>query len=291
MHWSGHVFLWLAMIGWVAAMTLTGRLLDIRNGWQKQVEELRGQNEELIPQIDATKKELRDLLARKNRTMLKWGPYWDDVDGAPTSGGAVAIRVGSTQGVKPSTAQNKKNEGKLFLFPKKIDGTTSYAGEFDILQLRENDAEAVASWRLLQGEELTWQPNLGKWRVRSHVPAALQTNIPDLYHAILTQTEKKQWQEKVLQRQVEAVTKAQEHLNYRRGELLGGQFAPEGSIGLVNEILQEEVLRNVELAEVDRLRREIHDAYRQEQTLIRENLRLTHSLPGYKQTVSQPDEE
>ena len=94
--------------------------------------------------------------------------------------------------------------------------------------------------------------------------------------------------EKALEIQVDLVAKSQATLKVRQEELLGfenpppnaDELDPEYSKGLVKALEIEQDSRDKELAEVDRLRREVKAAFRTEQKLIERNARLAASLPG-----------
>ncbi len=283
MHWLGKVFAWLNVIGFAAAVVLTGRMMQVRNSWARKVAEVRAEAEKGEPEVHRRRKQLVKLTDELQMTLLGWNRHWDNVmvvkgQAAP---GALVVQVGSNQGLA--------NQQTVYVFqPGAQAGAVEYVGAFRVTQLEENRAALMPTWRLVQGEDLAWRYGQG-WRIRESIPPSARQMFSDLDVNFVLATERNQALQSDKKLQEELKQQAEAQLAQRMGELLGGANLPGDiakdlpqhlMVGLVNAIQSAEDARNEALVRVDRLRREIKRTVERYEKLRSENLSLAAQLAG-----------
>ena len=157
------------------------------------------------------------------------------------------------------------------------DGSSSYVGSFNVAQLGRTTTVLAPTWLISPDEPGQW--NAAAWRVRTSIPGGAKERIAGLRSAIVTAVNYLQDKQQHLAVEDEAVQEAQKILQNRIAELTG-EGAAEGAPGLVAEIAEAEDARNQELAELDRLRRQVQQIYA-------ERTQLQQQLTAPTEQVSQ----
>ena len=293
MHTFGKVLVWCVVIGWLAALALTAKTLHVRNSWTEKHDKLKAnnvQNAEQIAKLQAEADRLRSDLAN---TMLGWDKAWSNIPVQPNGDGTLAAQIGTNLGYGlPATPE--KPMAYLFV-ANPADGTSTYIGAFQAAAVRENQAAFAPVFRLRGNEQQSW-PASANWRVRTMIPPNLVERFSDLHTSFVLADQALASRQQHLQIQQELVQVSQQHLKQRMDELQGYETPPPGAdrlseewtIGLIAAIGNEEERRNEELGELDRLRREVKNAYMQQDQLIKDNTALVRSLPGPDFADDQP---
>lgn len=281
MHTLGKVFTWLTVVLAIGAIVLSLRLLDVRNSWTKQASELKQANEANAQNIAEQGRRLRNLRAELHRTTLIWGRFWNGQAGVlDRNAGTLQVRVGTNQGVG---VPDRGEPPTLHAFRPTQDGGVMYVGEFRVATLRENESALQPIWRVRAGETQTWQP--GTWRFREAIPPDHQTRFLNLRTELTVADELFAAKQDYLRAQEDLIRSANEHLRYRRQELIGDPNDPKNK-GLNGEVAAEEEARNKALADVDDLRRIRENALQRIKELIATNKELADRLPGPKPAVA-----
>lgn len=275
----GKVFAFLAVIGAVAGVAFSARMLEVRNSWSKRAMDLQADIQKNAEQIDEKAAQLKGLEAEYDRTMLTgWNEYWNGPVVTVQPDGTVTSELGSNYRVA---------EGQvLYLFQPVANGAESlYVGPFKITTLRENQSVLTPDWRVQPGDPATWasgQP----WRIWANIPNAHKSRFVDLEVDLVNANELLAAKQFNITVQDELIAKAKEHRDLRIGELLGsadnaglrGKVDARFVDGLVAAIEQEEEERNTVLADVDGLRRLIKMNYDNYVKLRDENVDLAGRL-------------
>ena len=274
MHISGKILLGLAFIGCVAALFLTSKQLLIRNAWMIKIQKLEAehaQNEKLVAE---KKKALHDTRTELARVMLDWDRHWSDIR-ADLVDPRVQIALGQNRGVQDKQV--------LHAFAPNGDGTFTYAGDFKVTTVREDQAALEPNWRSRPGE-VTVKGGPG-WRIRASIPAHFQSRFNELEVQLAVVDELITSSTNELARQTELTKVAEEHLALRLGELNGvpelegKPLPPEIIRGLVTVMVEVEESRNGVLIEVDDLRRKLKAANDRFNSVRAANEELVRSLP------------
>ena len=293
MHTLGKVLVWLVVIGWVAALAMTVKMLDVRNSWTQKLDDLKTRNQQNAAQIAEKQSEFDDLRAQLAQTMLGWDKAWSNIPVIPNQDGTLTAQIGTNDGYGlPATPE--KPAAYLFV-TNPADGTSQYVGSFQAAAVRENQTAFQPTFRIRGNEPQQW-PASGNWRVRAMVPPTFVERFSDLHGALTLGDQALANKQQHLQIQQELVEVSKKHLTHRQEELLGYKTPPPGAdqlpeewtVGLAAAVANEEERRNEELTELDRLRREVKDAYARLGTLIRQNTELVRSLPGPDFTPATP---
>lgn len=160
-----------------------------------------------------------------------------------------------------------------------------YAGEFRAMEIVPQQATLQPVRPISAQEFANWNPNAA-WRLRTIIPPGHQTTIDELDSHKLRIFELTRQMGVNIERQQTLLGKAQEALEVREGELLGGldrvevPTRPEFTAGLqqVNENVEEQ--RNQLLLELDALRRRIKAEYAQRDAAVSSLNQLISKLPG-----------
>jgi hypothetical protein len=289
MHTLGKVLVWLVVLGWIGALALTVKMLDVRNSWTQKLDGLKARNVQNAEQIAQKQAELDNLRSELAQTMLGWDKAWSNIPVIPNQDGTLTAQIGTNDGFGlPATAEPPV----AYLFvTNPADGTSQYVGSFQAAAVRENQAAFRPTFRIRGNEPQQWQAS-GNWRVRAMIPPGFMERFSDLHGSLTLGDQALAGKQQHLQIQQELVEVSKQHLTHRQEELLGYKTPPPGAdrlseewtVGLVAAIANEEDRRNEELTELDRLRREVKDAFAQRRTLIEQNAALVRSLPGADST-------
>jgi len=288
----GKVFVWLVVPAALAAMVLTTQMLGVRNSWWKQVlaqEERIKQNEELLKQ---KRMELAAARAAYDRTMLGWDRYWTDVNAQPAGDGqgGLVLSLGAADLVTRD-ADGNEAVPLVYAFQPTAEGGYKYVGEFKAAQL--DRGQFLPNWRFRPGDDADWRAG-ANWRVRTMIPAAERTRFSDLEVRFAIADEALSARQADVQRQEGLARLAAEHLALRVGEIEGfeelqgkeAELPLEVIQGTLATLLAEEEIRNQLLAEVDRLRHELHETTKKFSDITRQNEQLAQSLPAASESTT-----
>lgn len=283
MHRLGVVFIVLIVVGSLAAVALSAKLLSVRNSWAKSVADLRAKNEQNAQEIAEKQRRLQQMRGELARTMLGWDKYWTDVDIGLANLDEGIVQSGNLGRNHGLGVPERPEQPVVFLFRPTPESQFVFAGPFQAIEIRENQAAFQATWRVRSGEPQSWSS--GSWRVRSLVPSSRVDRFMELQGKLTLADELLAQKERNVSLQDQLIATAQRDLIFRTEELIGGGEQP-GEAGLLSAIEAEERERNAALAEVDRLRRELNTAVARRKSLIQQNLKLANQLPGAKSQVA-----
>ncbi|HEX6987716.1 MAG TPA: hypothetical protein VF170_20215 [Planctomycetaceae bacterium] len=286
MHTLGKVFLWINLLMLVpAAVLLSAKLLNVRNYWMQQVEDGETKiaaNEKTIAEKEKQLDQLEADLAHQRQA---WDTLWSPVPGRADAQGVVTVGVGPDQGfgVVPEGAPAPIVHVFVPDPAAPQDPQRSlYVGPFQIAAARAGQSQLQPMFRVVGNPPVDWPE--GGWRIWQVVPSQAPSRVVELTNEIVEKREAVASREATLALQQKAVEQAQAHLESRRLELFGNpqapkiEEAPEVTQGLVAALREAEAARNAQLAELDRLRREVAEAYDRLTQLVAENGRLAERL-------------
>lgn len=282
MHTLGKVFLWINLLLLVpAAVLLSAKLINSRNYWMQQIGQKEKQLETNRDQIALKEKQRADLRADLVRQRLAWDTMFlapnsrADVDGIATVGVGPAQNFGLVPAEAPAPI--------VHVFTPTENGS-KYIGPFQIAEAQGTQSRLQPMFRVFEGEPATWTP--GTWRLWQVVPSHAPSRVVELTNEIVKAREALTSRQETLADQQKAVEQAQQHLDSRRKELLGDPQAPkiegvpEVSEGLVAALRDAESARNQDLAELNRLRHAVDQAYERLTRTVAQNERLAQQLAG-----------
>ena len=272
--------IWLAILVVLLAaggMIVASRLTVVRSSWQKKtadskakVLELRKSAVEKQKLVDAARSELQEKIHG-------WDRYW--IAPQVTKGarpGVINVQLGTTLGLQPNAM--------VFVFQPSPDGAgTSFVGPFKVTAAQEAQAALTPNWRLTAEESEQWDKawKYGvNWRIRTNIPRQHKTQFSDFEMMMLRKDELLATQQKNLQRQQTAKTKAEEHLSLRLKELNGDPDQANQSLdkfllqGYHKAVADLELERNAVEADVDVLRRQLKRTRDEIERLTLENTQL-----------------
>ena len=278
--------IWLAILVVLLAvggMALSSKLTLVRSSWQKKtadgkakVIELRKTAIEKQKLVDAARSDLQE-------TIHGWDRYW--IAPQVTKGarpGVINVMLGTTQGLQKNSV--------VFVFQPSADGGgTSFVGPFKVSESQEAQAALAPNWRLTAEETEQWDKAWrfgANWRVRTNIPRQHKTKFSDFEMMMLRKDELLATQQKHLDRQQKAKTKAEEHLSLRVKELNGDPDQTNQSLdkfliqGYHKAVADLELDRNAVEASVDALRREIKRTRDEIERLTLENTQLVDKDSG-----------
>jgi len=275
MHTLGKVFLGINVLLVIGALLLTSKLINTRNYWMQQI----GQREKTIndneKSIADKEKELKQLRA----TLVQQRLAWDTMFLAPARAdqqGNVTVGVGPNDGFGVVPENSPAPIVHVFV-PSGQNGSV-YLGPFQITAANGNQAQLAPMFRVFNGEPANWQQ--GTWRLWQVIPSQAPSLIVELTNKIVEKQEAVASRQATLALQQKAVEQANAHLASLQQELLGNPQAsdvpdaPELKAGLVAALHDAEAGRDESLAELDRLRHEVAQAYDRLTRLVAENGRL-----------------
>ncbi|MBI5759312.1 MAG: hypothetical protein HZA46_12410 [Planctomycetales bacterium] len=272
----GKICLWLAVIGIIASLVLTSRMLGIRMAWMTQNQKLEEEFQKNQEEIAKRKTELKLKKDELTRLMLDWDRVWDDVAvQVDPAGGSLQAAVGSNRGVQDKQV--------VWAFQKNQDGSSLLAGDFKVGNIRDELAVLAPNWRLRPGDTQGWQA--GNWRVRSLVPSFYGERLTATEVALLVADEDLAAKKDDVVLQTRMVAAANGELDQRMKEINGdqqndGKELPTEIIkGFLATMLDEEELRNTALATVDQLNHDLKRTTERISRIHKINQQLVKSLP------------
>lgn len=268
--------IWLAILVVLLAaggMILASRLTVVRTAWQKKTEDGKAKVLDLRKKAAEAQKLVDTARSDLQQTIHGWDRYW--LAPQVTQGrqpGTLNIALGTSQGLQPNSV--------VYVFQPSPDGAgTSFVGPFKVSAAQEAQAALTPNWRLQPDEEKAWRygPN---WRIRSNIPRQHKTQFADFETMMLRKDELLAAQQKHLQLQQNAKSKAEEHLSLRMKELNGDPDQANQSLdkfllqGYHKAVADLELERNAVEADVDALRRQVKRTRDDIERLTQENEQL-----------------
>ena len=308
MHILGKTLTWIIVPLALFATALTARMLQVRNSWTKQMFDdqngLIQKYEDEAKTIKDKSKQLRELRGTIARETRGWGQYWNNVEVNGAGGAAIAITIGSDDGLR--------DQQVIYGFKQNAEGKTyTYVGPFQVTILNADNATVTATWRFRPaedanrngtidpGEDINQNGQLdpaesaqwtGTWRFREMIPSAPIARFTGLEVRLTWADETLADKRRDLTKQTTLIAGSKLNLDIRKKELLSdpllqekykeGQLDAEFIDGLIETISQEEEARNDVLEDVDQLRRKVKEAYEKYGRLSAANRKLLQSLPG-----------
>jgi hypothetical protein len=279
MHTLGKVFLGINVLLVIGALLLTSKLINTRNYWMQQI----GQREQTIEQNEKSIAEKEQQLKQLRATLVQQRLAWDTMfsaNGRADQQGNLTVGVGPLDGFGVVPPNSPAPIVHAFFVPAGENGSV-YIGPFQITAANANQAQLAPMFRVLNGEPANWQQ--GTWRLWQVIPSQAPSLIVELTNKIVEKQEAVASRQATLALQQKAVEQANAHLASLQQELLGNPQgsdvpgSPELKAGLVAALHDAEAGRDESLAELDRLRREVAQAYDRLTRLVAENGRLVGS--------------
>jgi hypothetical protein len=170
---------------------------------------------------------------------------------------------------------------------------SEYVGPFRLLQERDDKSEFYLAWPTMEQTEAGLQAGAGKtWRFWEEVPQHFanehQLQMIELTEANERKAKMGERNRAAQARQMEAAKQRDDRIKEINEGAAGAdpnEHGPEDVNGLVNAIVSAENDRNQLLADVDDLRRRIHDAQELADQLIGETRALEQQLPQPTKTA------
>jgi hypothetical protein len=291
----GKVLLGLVILGAGAATALTARMVEVRNSWLKQNQNLREANIENVKQIASKEAELEKVRNDLKVALLNWGTPVTGFPIQPGAGaGAINLQVGMRNNIISGEARQMPDGSAgqnplLHAFRPADDGNGyAYVGPLRPQSITDTNTTAVPVWTVRSGEADPWNAQTQQWRVWPRVPPGAVTQFMDLQARLIKADESLASKDKYLEIQQALLDEAKKQNQVRRQELLGPENPPESpepldgmeyTHGLLAAMEAEEEARNVLLAEIDRLRRELKASYARLNGLRDDNLKKVQQLP------------
>lgn len=293
MHTLGKVFLWINLLLLVpAAVLLSAKLINVRNYWMQQVSEKEKQIEANEAAIEKKAAQFDQIQTDLVRQRLAWDTMFAAPNSRADADGVATIGVGPDQGFGVVAEGAPSPIVHVFVPTDQTGQQSRYIGPFQVVSARGSQSQLQPMFRVVGNPAQEW--SAGSWRVWQVVPSQAPSRVVALTNEIVEKREAVASREASLARQQKAVQQAQEHLDGRRLELLGNPQAPkvegvpEISEGLVAVLHEAQAARNADLAELDRLRRDVDRAYEQLTELVAQNSRLI-GQPAGGPTLSSAD--
>jgi hypothetical protein len=293
MHTLGKVFLWLNLLLLIAAVLLTSKLVNARNYWMAQVDQRSKQIATNDAQIAQKTKELEAARNDLVRQRQAWDTMFLAQNCRANADGSVIVGAGSGQGfgVVPQGAPAPT----VHVFVPRGQDQSYYLGEFSVANVGPAQSELTPLFRVQPNEPANWPQ--GNWRLWQHVPVQAPARVVELTNAVVEKLEQVAAKQSTLALQQKAVAQARQNLQSRQKELFGNPQAPkieespEVTVGLVAALQDAEAARDADLAELDRLRREVDRAYDRLTQLVAQNDRLVRQasagMPGPTLSAAQ----
>lgn len=271
------------LIGGLAGAWAASRYVLVRSSWQQKTTKAKADVLAKRKQLAELDKLVTTLKQEQQRLIHGWERYWASAQvdrGAQPS--TLTVGLGTAQGIKQNDI--------VYVFQPAAEGAgTAYVGPFKVTAVQETRAALAPSWRTRGGEENSWRYG-ANWRVRTNIPVQHKSNFSNAERNLLVKDELLIAQQKHLEIQQEAKTRADENLQLRLKELSGGQELPAGvkpeSLepylveGYHKAVTDVEVQRDAVQADVDELRRQLKRTRDEINRLIQENERLAKEAAG-----------
>ncbi len=281
MHLTGKIFAFFTLCLAVGAVVMTAKVLDKQNEWNKKVEDARTSYQKVVAEVPDARSQVDQLKGGLSRQRLDWGRHWDDVVTQinDVDRGILNIEIGRNNNIGRNT-DSETAYPTLYAFQPEGDGMV-YVGAFRVVTMDATRAAVQLTRPPRPGETSTWKP--GKWRFRDGFPAAKEGKIGDLLIDLTVLEERVKSRRLNLAIQEKSVIKAQNLLDQRLKELNGNpDLSPEdGEVyrkGLVESLRIAQDKRDEALAEVQKLREQLHTLYGRFKGLLAENEQLETRL-------------
>jgi hypothetical protein len=289
MHISGKIFLFLTIVGGFASAAFTAQTITVRNSWTMKNDGLRQKNIESSKAIVTKEAELAELRAELKLVRMNWGSWITGFTVNQASAASISLPIGMRKGIVGGQNRQGGENPLLQVFHQSADGKGSvWVGPLHVQSVTENSAELVPTWSVRAGEATPWNVQNQRWRVWQRVPAGQVTRFTDLQHELISADERLTAKIGYLTVQQGLFEDANKQLQKRLQELLGPAEAAEiwtelvgleFTHGLLTAIGGEEEARNSLQAEIDRLRREVKEAFAMLERTTDDNSELIKELP------------
>ena len=279
------VFASLLVVSGLGAAYTVVRALGTQTSWEQAIEAAEAsveQAEKDLPGLAAKERTLRAQLAAAS------SGYGPPVLAPPPQiqpDGTLVVAVGTQDGLTGGEAGSGTGPIVHAFTPTGEGDGSVYVGPFAVLQAVERQATLAPAWIVRPGEPQTWPTGRGDWRLRRDVPGSRATRFTDLDGSLLSRRELLTNRLNGLEERRASVQQAQDALAARERELFGDPDAPEVAdapevrAGVVAATAAADDDRAAALAELDRLRRAVKNAYDRLTTLLAENEARVDRLP------------
>lgn len=263
MHILGKVLVWLTVVLIVAASWLTSQALGVRHRWLSSVETRQQKIEKQIHDIADSRRRIRDLEERRQLLVHAWGDVWTAPNSRVQPGGTGAVELGV--GASSNLPQKNADGGNatVFVFGEE-GGQSKYLGEFVVADTRPTQAIVQLTRRPFSQETAEWPQ--GTYHVRNTLPSNWLVSSAQLQAQQVIADAHLVEQRQQLEVLNGMVQSSQAILNQRLAELNGNPNAPATASedvkdGLVLTLKKSEQARDLVLAQVDQLRRQVIQTY------------------------------
>lgn len=274
MHTLGKVFLALIVVFLIpAAVLLTARLINTRNHWMSQISAEDANLARSTQEIAEKELEEKRLFSQLAMNRLSWDTVFVADRSGVDQNGILTVGIGPQQGF------GIQAEGQpspiIHAFMPQADGKSVYAGPYQVESAQGNQTRLKPMFRVRPEEVANWTQ--GAWRLWQVIPSHAPSRVVELTNELVMAHEALTARQATLELQKKAVAQAEAALAARNQELMGNPNAtpiegrPEDSMGYVAAIQVAEAERAKELAELDRLRHAVEDAYEKLTVVLDEN--------------------
>ncbi len=287
MHLTGKIFAFFTLCLAVGAIVMTAKVLDRQNEWNKKIEDSRKSYQKVAAEVPGVRSQVDQLEEDLSLLRLDWGKQWDNVETHVNDKESGILNIGiGRNNIQGRKAGDETIYPTLYAFQPEGDGMV-YVGAFRVVTMDANRAAVQLMRPPRPGEADSWKP--GRWRFRDGFPAALEGRLGDLLISLTVLEERVKARRLNLAIQQKSVTKAQQLLDQRLKELNGDPDAPAetGDVyrkGLVESLRIAQDKRDEALAEVQKLREQLHTLYGKFEALLAENEQLETKLRPATQT-------
>ncbi len=287
MHLTGKIFAFFTLCLAVGAVIMTAKVLDKQNEWNKKVEDARKSYQKVAAEVPGVRAQVDQLKEELSLLRLDWGNHWDNVETQinDKESGILNIGIGRNN-IQGRKTDNETIYPTLYAFQPEGDGMV-YVGAFRVVTMDANRAAVQLMRPPRPGEADSWKP--GRWRFRDGFPAAKEGRLGDLLISLTVLEERVKGRRQNLAIQQKSVKKAQALLDQRLKELNGNPDLPPetGEVyrkGLIESLRIAQDKRDQALAEVQKLREQLHTLYGEFEELLAENVQLESKLHPATQT-------
>lgn len=269
----GHVSIWLIALGALAATVLSAKTYDVRNSWIKKVDQLKqdvAKNEPILAEKQARLKSLQDEL---DRTILGWGKPFVNVGGQLTNTFQLVTQDPGLTGWLGSLDEAQQAAQVVYVFQPQPDGSSLYIGSFQLAAPVQpgGAAQFNPTWTPRGDDFAAIENPNGPFRVRPMVPSYFPSKYADIRGAMSISERLLADKQDDLAEQKLREADAKSIRDRRNNQLQG----PEG---LVSQLQTAEDARNVELEEQDHWRREVNEAKKEIEDLMKVSRDLEQQL-------------
>lgn len=294
MHVLGNVFLWLSVVLILVAITFSTMVLDVRSRWLSEIEQRQEALARSGEELRTTAVRVRTLEEELQRRIQLWGDVWTAENSRPMPGddGRIEIGAGTSAGLGQKADQQGRDLPAVYVFSEGPDGASQYLGEFRLTEVLGDRAAARLTRRPYPQEMQSWPQ--GTFRIRENLPGDWRSAFADLESQQLIAETKLRTQALELETLNNQIRVSQAALDRRLAELNGDAEAPEGATqevldGLVETLRKFNTERDLVLAEVHRLRRQLDREYVRLRRILAGNREAAERV--YERAGSIPDQQ